>query len=106
MRRVLSGARYDTSTAIFIGSHTYGEYPQSSSSWRATLCKAPRAYRFFLYGSGGQMTRFADSFYREAPRVEKIIPLESYEAYLFASEYLDDETIDRYFYTFKHGFQK
>ena len=97
MKRVISGVRYDTATAVFIGAHTHGDYPRAPHSFRASLYKTPRAYRFFLCGDGGAMTRFAGT-----TGMETIVPLEKAEAYAWAMEYLDEEVIDQYFFSFKH----
>ena len=100
MKKIINGLRYNTENAIEVGSYDYGSYPRSGdfSHWSATLYKTPRSGRFFLHGKGGGMTRFAyHSPYGGSCGGEKLIPLSNKEAFDWAEEYLDPETIEEYF---------
>ena len=100
MKKIVAGFRYDTEKSTEIGNHDHGSYPQSGdfSHWSATLYKTPRSGRFFLYGKGGGMTRFAEhSPYGGSCGGEKLIPMSANEALEWAEKYLDTDVIDEHF---------
>jgi len=101
MIKIIDGLRYDTETAIEIGSYDHGCYPGSGdfSHWSATLYKTPRSGRFFVYGEGGAMTQFAHSCSdgRSSCGGKNLIPLSSEEAQEWAESYLDAEDIEQHF---------
>lgn len=99
MKKTINGKRYDTNSAIAIGSATS---PTASVAdfayWEATLYKSPRAGRYFLAGKGGPMTRFArplDGNTRTGG--EAIIPLEEQEAFEWAQQYLTTDEVETHF---------
>lgn len=100
MKKIIKGIRFDTEKSTVIGSHDHGHYPQSGdfSHWTATLYKTPKSGRFFLFGRGGAMTRFAE----RSPGGgtcggEKLLPLTNAEALQWAETYLDTQTIEQHF---------
>lgn len=100
MKKIINGLRYDTETATEVGGYSHGSYPSSGdfSHWSATLYKTPRSGRFFLYGEGGGMTRFAEhSPYGGSCGGEKLIPMDRPEALQWAEEYLDSDAIEKHF---------
>jgi hypothetical protein len=100
MKKIINGIRYNTEKSTEVGSYDHGSYPGSGdfSHWSATLYKTPRSGRFFLYGQGGAMTRFADhSPYGGACGGEKLIPMTDDEAMAWAEKYLDTDAIEDHF---------
>ena len=100
MKKIINGIRYNTDTAIEIGSDYNNVYTNDFSYWEATLYKTPRSGRFFLAGKGGPMTRFrlrCDD--GTSTFGSKIIPMSKAEAMEWAKEYLDYDTIKNHFET-------
>lgn len=102
MKAIINGFRYDTAAAVEIGSYDNVSDGATSRSdfnfWQATLYKTPKAGRFFLHGEGGPMSRFSrridgNSF----SGGERIEPLSTEEAYKWAEQYLDAETVEQVF---------
>lgn len=60
MKKTINGAAFNTEKAILIGT-AGGGFPGDFKHWEAGLYKTPRSGRYFLAGSGGPMTRFAQS---------------------------------------------
>jgi hypothetical protein len=60
MKKIINGAKYDTATAKKLGEwtngHRYGEFSYYEESLYRT-----KSGRYFLYGSGGAMTKYAVS---------------------------------------------
>lgn len=100
MKKVINGLRYDTETAIEVGTYHHGCYPGSGdfSHWSATLYRTPRSGRFFLHGEGGGMTMFAEHC-ANGGRCggERIIPMPKDEALDWAERYLDADVIEEHF---------
>lgn len=100
MKKIINGLRYNTESAIEVGSYDHGSYPGSGdfSHWSATLYKTPRSGRFFLHGEGGGMTRFAEH-YPDGMRGggEKLIPMSDEEALEWAEQYLDPDDVEKHF---------
>ena len=100
MKKIINGIRYNTEKSIEVGGYDHGCYPGSGdfSHWSATLYKTPRSGRFFIYGCGGAMTRFAEhSPYGGSSGGEKLIPISAAEALKWAEKYLDTDTIENHF---------
>ena len=100
MKKIINGLRYDTKNAIEVGSYDHGCYPGSGdfSHWSATLYKTPRSNRFFLYGEGGAMTRFAErSPYGGSCGGSDLQPLSREDALAWAEQYLDADAIEQHF---------
>lgn len=97
MKKIINGKRYDTETAEYIGSTSWGDGPSDFNHWSEELYRK-RTGEFFLYGEGG-----ANSKYREEISMnswsggEKIIPLTDDEAREWAEEYLDAEEYEKLF---------
>ena len=100
MKKIIEGKRYNTKTAIKVGSHAHGWYPGSGdfSHWSATLYRTPKSGRYFLHGEGGAMTRFAE-YHADGSRSggEKIIPLTREDALAWAEQFLDPDEIESAF---------
>ena len=97
MKKIINGKRYDTETAEYIGSTSWGDGPRDFNYWSEELYRM-RTGEFFLHGEGG-----ANSKYREEISMnswsggERIIPLTDEEAREWAEEYLDSEAYEKLF---------
>ena len=97
MKKIINGKRYDTETAEYIGSTSWGDGPRDFNYWSEELYRK-RTGEFFLHGEGG-----ANSKYREEISMnswsggERIIPLTDEEAREWAEEYLDSEAYEKLF---------
>lgn len=97
MKKIINGKRYDTETAEYIGSTSWGDGPRDFNHWSEELYRK-RTGEFFLCGEGG-----ANSKYREEISMnswsggERIIPLTDDEAKEWAEEYLDGEDYEKLF---------
>lgn len=95
MRKTLHGIRFDTDTAVEIG--TAGSLG-ILMHWEATLYRTPRSKRYFLAGYGGPMTRFAQSAGCDAwTDAQDLIPLTYAQAKQWALQYLARENIEQHF---------
>lgn len=102
MKKIIDGRRYDSETAIEVGSaDSLGKTADSTRDfkyWEATLYKTPRSGRFFLCGEGGPMTRFAQSAGQNSwSGGSDLIPMSTEEAREWAETYLDAESIEAHF---------
>jgi len=87
MRKIIRGVRYDTEKARLVGQ-------ASCCCWDAWLFCARRSGRYFLFGEGGPMSRFAQSAGRNVLKGGRdIIPLSREEALRWAREYLEPNEI-------------
>jgi len=97
MKKIIDGLRYDTEKAIEIGSAGEG-YAGDLQQWEATLYKTPRSGRFFVAGSGGPMSRFAQSVgQNQWSGGSDLIPMSVEEARGWAEKYLDADAVERHF---------
>ena len=97
MKKIINGLRYDTKTAIEVGSYDNGFPTTDFQSWSATLYKTPRSGAFFLAGEGGAMTGFASHSGNSSGWGEKLRPMTKEEALEWAEQYLDAEDIEKHF---------
>ena len=96
MKKIISGKRYDTEKAEFIGSDSYSD-SRDSQHWTEELYRK-RNGEFFLHGEGGPMTKYAVSCgQNEWKGGEKIIPLGLNAAREWAEEHLDAKDYEKFF---------
>ena len=98
MKVIIDGLRYDTDAprTKLLGSASHLG-PGDFSHWRAELYRTG-GRRFFLYGTGGPMTRFAQpSGSNSWTGGERIIPLPEIEARQWAEQHLDPEVVEEHF---------
>ena len=88
MKTTIRGVRYDTEAATEIGRAEHGNGSEQHH-WTAALYKSPRSGRYFLAGSGGPMTRFADPA-GGWMQGERIIPMTDAQAEAWAQDYLPE----------------
>jgi hypothetical protein len=97
MKKIINGLRYNTENAIKIGFYDMGLGHGDFRNWEATLYKTPRSGRFFLAGSGGPMTRFAEPCGNMTSGGSGIQPMSRENALAWAEQYLDPEDIEKHF---------
>ena len=98
MKRVLTGMIYDTEKAIKI-CHIFEGNRGDFSHIDADLYRTKRSKAFFLAGYGGPLTRFSSKTEDGSTMGdEKIIPIETHEALLFAEKYSTPEVIEKFFH--------
>jgi hypothetical protein len=97
MKKIVNGVRFDTEKAIEIGSESYG-YGGDFRQWEATLYVTPKSRRYFLAGSGGPMSRFAQSAgQNEWTGGSDLIPMSQSEALEWAEQNLQSEDFEDHF---------
>ena len=97
MKKIINGLRYDTEKAIEVGTASHG-YAGDHQQWEATLYKTPRSGRFFLAGSGGPASRFAQSAGQNSwSGGSDLIPMSIDEALDWAEANLDPDDIEEHF---------
>lgn len=102
MKKIINGKRFDTSKSITIGSFdNIGSGASSTTDfhyWEATLYKTPRSGQYFLAGSGGPMSRYAEASGNNSwSGGEGITPMSKEDAFEFAQQYLSTSEIEEEF---------
>lgn len=96
MKKVISGALYDTETAKLLGKDSYSN-SRDFRHWVETLYRT-KSGKYFLHGEGGAMTKYAVCVgQNEWSGGEKIIPLDLDSAQKWAEEHLDGDEYIRAF---------
>lgn len=96
MRKVIDGRRYDTETAIEVGESNHGR-PGDWAFMSETLYRTRRG-AWFLHGAGGPLSSYGERCgSNERTGSERIIPLTEDEAFEWAQDALDGETVDAFF---------
>lgn len=97
MNKVINGSRYDTETARQLGSASSNSLHSDLSWWSETLYRT-KAGKYFVYGAGGPMTRYAracgDGSYGYG---ESIMPLSEEKAREWAEKHLAGDDVERIF---------
>lgn len=89
MKKIISGKLYDTETAKAIASCSHGDGPRDFRYYAETLYRK-RTGEFFLAGSGGPMTKYAQATGQNSwSGGEKVFPLTYKEAQAWAEEEMD-----------------
>lgn len=97
MKKIISGKRYDTSTAKEVGNASYNGSVTDFQWWDETLY-LKRTGEFFIYGEGGPASRYSRSTGQNSwSGGEKIIPLTIKEAKGWAEKYLDGDEYEQLF---------
>lgn len=96
MRKIINHKRYDTDTAEFIGSASWGE-PRGFTEVEEDLYRK-RTGEFFLHGEGGPMSKYAESRgQNEWSGSSQIIPLSYESAQQWAEKNLSGEEYESIF---------
>lgn len=98
MKSIIHGNRYDTATAIEIGTAENTPYRSDLARTVETLYRTPRAGRYFIHGASNAAGAYATHF-RGGSRGpgERIVPLTEAEAFEWAQENLDADTVEEAF---------
>lgn len=96
MKAIIDGLRYNTETAEHLGHASECLGSRDFRNWEGTLYRT-KSGRYFLAGSGGPMTRWAESNGNTTSGSEGIIPLSKSEALAWAERNLSAETVESAF---------
>ena len=96
MKQIINGKKYDTETAKKVGSWSNGYSYSDFSSCTEELYRK-RTGEYFLYGIGGPMSRYSQSYGNTTSGGEKIIPMTEAEARKWAEEHLDGDEYEEIF---------
>ncbi|MDD6445059.1 MAG: hypothetical protein PUF81_04360 [Lachnospiraceae bacterium] len=96
MKKIINGKKYDTETAECMGSWENGYGHNDFKSVEESLYRK-KTGEFFLYGEGGAMSIYAESYGDTTCGGEKIIPLTEDEAKEWAENHLDGDTYEDIF---------
>jgi hypothetical protein len=97
MKKIISGAKYDTETAKVIGSWSNTADQRDFNYMEETLYRA-KFGKYFLYGMGGALTRYAvNDGEGHSLLGEKIIPMSRKNAQKWAEEHLDTDEYEAVF---------
>lgn len=96
MKQIINGKKYDTETATEVGSWWNGLSTGDFSNCRETLYRK-RTGEYFLYGRGGPMSRYSQSYGNMTGGGEKIIPLTEAEARKWTEKHLDGDEYEEIF---------
>lgn len=91
MKRIINGRLYDTDTAKEIGCYSNG-YGAEDFNYLYEALYRKKTGEFFLYGSGGAMTRYCVGHGNCWSGGEDIEPYTEEEAKAWAEEHLDADT--------------
>jgi hypothetical protein len=92
MRKVINGRVYNTETSKRIGSWDNGVYGNDFRSCEEDLYRNTKG-AYFLVGSGGPRSKYAESHGNETSGSTELIPMTASEAQEWAEEHLD---VDEY----------
>ena len=98
MKKVIKNKLYDTEKAKFLGEFQNMEDIQNRSYIREALYQK-KTGEYFLYGTGGADTRYAESVGARWTNGEKILPMDYDAAQRWANENLSSEDYDEIFGT-------
>ena len=102
MKKIISGRRYDTSTAKLLGVANYG-YCTDFAYWREELY-VKRTGEYFLYGQGGPMSKYSQQVgQNEWTGGHEIRPLSLKEAKKWSEKFLSADTYEEIFGKVEEG---
>jgi len=90
MKKVIDGAVYNTDTATELATW-YSEYPSNDFHYCKEKLYRTKAGKYFLYGSGGALSRYGEWTGNTGHGSEKIMPMSVAEARLWAETNLSGE---------------
>ncbi|MEG0774375.1 hypothetical protein [Clostridium sp.] len=96
MRKVIERRVYDTETALIIAEYWNGLGRNDFGYFEETLYRTKKG-SFFLYGSGGPLTRYSESSGNQTWGISTIIPLSHDEAYDWLERHNEIDAIEEYF---------
>ena len=96
MKQIINGKKYDTETAKKVGSWSNGYSYSDFSSCTEELYRK-RTGEYFLYGIGGPMSKYSQSYGNTTSGGSQIIPMAEAEARTWAEEHLDGDEYEEIF---------
>lgn len=96
MKKIIDKKVYNTETAALVAEYWNG---LGSSDFRYLLEELYKTKKgqYFLYGSGGALTKYSKSNGNSTWGIDTIIPLTDDEAYEWLEKYGKSEAIDKHF---------
>ena len=96
MNKIINGKKYSTDTAKCVACWENG-YGHGDFQYAEEQLYRKKTGEFFLYGEGGPMSGYAESYGNETYGSEKIIPLSDDEAREWAEDHLDGDEYEEIF---------
>ena len=93
MKRIVEGKVYDTETAEEIATYEPFSDRTKFQWWSETLYRTKKG-RYFKYGIGGPMSKYAETFPGGATGGEVIVPLTDKEAFEWLASYFPEKAIE------------
>jgi hypothetical protein len=87
---------YDTNTALMIGEDWNGLSDNDFRRLNEELYKTKKG-KYFLFGSGGPLTKYGKSSGNQTFGSSQIIPMSEQEAYRWLEEHGETEAIEEFF---------
>lgn len=103
MNKVINGKRYDTSTAKIVASW---DNEETGFSMISENLHRKRTGEYFLHGSGGANTKYAECSYGSWKWGEEIIPLSEKDARAWAEDHLSADEYESIFGKIEEGTTK
>lgn len=98
MVKIINGAKYSTDTARCLASWSNRDN-QSDAAYCSEELYRTKAGKYFLFGEGGPMSRYAKHQGNESSWGERIMPMTDGQARTWAEEYVDGATYELIFGT-------
>lgn len=96
MMKIIKGKKYDTNTATMVAEYWNGLYKDNFGSITEKLYRK-RTGEYFLHGSGGARTQYAQHSVGRIGCGEKIIPLSEHGAREWAEMHISSEEYEKVF---------
>lgn len=96
MKKIIGGKKYDTETATVICENSFGESTSDFTYYEETLYQKKNG-EFFLFGTGGAMTKYSEGNGSSSWGSSKIIPLSWDEAKEFVEDHGDVDDYEALF---------
>lgn len=105
MIKIISGSKYDTSTAKYLGEYSYSN--SRDFNYIIERLYRTKAGKYFLHGEGGPMSRYAESSGQNSwSGGEKILPMSREAAMEWAEKNLTGEEYEAIFGEVDEGGEK
>lgn len=96
MKKIIKGKKYDTDTAELVGEYQYSNQRDFHYVYEELYRK--RTGEFFLYGTGGPMSKYSESVgQNEWSGGEAIVPLDLNDAKNWVEEHCDSDKYEELF---------
>lgn len=96
MKCIIAKKEYDTEKAEIIAYYYSGIKFNDPNTFSEELYVTKKG-NYFLYGSGGPMTKYKEFNGKKICGGDKIIPLSNVEAYVWLEEHNETDAIEEYF---------